>query len=155
MVYAAKSQNKIKAMVGAWPPSQIKLLKLHRQNAQQANREKQEVMQTTYFFDKWPNALLGFNAPITEGLVAFMTPTLDKQSFHIQRSELTSTMDYKHTKTQQLPNAPTHQLKISSTHQLTNLQTYKLTKTSTHKLKKLKNSQAQKNINPKTQKLKS
>ena len=107
-------------MVGAWLPSQIKLLKLHRQNAQQANREKQEVMQTTYFFDKWPNALLGFNAPITEGLVAFMTPTLDKQSFHIQRSELTSTMDYKHTKTQQLPNAPTHQLKISLTHQLTN-----------------------------------
>ena len=112
-------------MVGAWLPSQIKLLKLHRQNAQQANREKHEATQTTYFFDKWPNALLGFNAPITEGLVALMTPTLDKQSFHIQRSELTSTMDYKHTKTQQLPNAPTHQLKISSTHQLTNLQTYK------------------------------
>jgi len=49
MVYAAKSQNKIKAMVGAWPPSQIKLLNLHRQNAQQANREKHEAMQTTYF----------------------------------------------------------------------------------------------------------
>ena len=40
MVYAAKSQNKIKAMVGAWLPSQIKLLNLHRQNALQANREK-------------------------------------------------------------------------------------------------------------------
>lgn len=49
MVYVAKSQNKIKAMVGAWFPSQIKLLNLHRQNAQQANREKHEAMQTTYF----------------------------------------------------------------------------------------------------------
>ena len=70
----------------------------------------------------------GFNAPITEGFVAFAIPTLDKQSFHIQRSELTSSMDYKHTKTQQLTNAPTHQLKISSTHQLKNInpQTQKL-----------------------------
>ena len=87
-------------MVGAWLPSQIKLLNPHRQNALQANREKQETMQTTYLFDKWPNTLLGFNAPITEGLAAFVIPTLDKQSFHIQRSELTSSMDYKHTKTQ-------------------------------------------------------
>ncbi len=63
----------------------------------------------------------GFNAPITEGFVAFAIPTLDKLSFHIQRSELTSSMDYKHTKTQQLTNAPTHQLKISSTHQLKNI----------------------------------
>ena len=100
MVYAAKSQNKIKAMVGAWFPSQIKLLKLHRQNAQQANREKHEAMKTTCFFGKWPNALLGFNAPITEGLAAFVIRALDKQSFHIQRSELTNSMDYKHTKTQ-------------------------------------------------------
>lgn len=107
-------------MVGAWLPSQIKLLKLHRQNAQQANREKHEATQTTYFFDKWPNALLGFNAPITGGLVAFVIRALDKHSFHIQRSELTCSMDYKHTKTQQLTNAPTHQLKISSTHQPTN-----------------------------------
>ena len=70
----------------------------------------------------------GFNAPITEGFVAFAIPTLDKLSFHIQRSELTSSMDYKHTKTQQLTNAPTHQLKISSTHQLKNInpQTQKL-----------------------------
>ena len=51
-------------------------------------------------FDKWPNALFGFNVPITGGLVAFVIPTLDKQSFHIPRSELTSSMDYKHTKTQ-------------------------------------------------------
>ena len=99
----------------------------------------------------------GFNAPITEGFVAFAIPTLDKQSFHIQRSELTSSMDYKHTKTQQLTNAPTHQLKISSTHQLKNINpqtqnssTHQLKninprtqKTSTHKLK---------NINPRTQK---
>lgn len=49
MVCAAKSQHTIKAMVGAWLPSQIKLLNLHRQNALQANREKHEAMQTTYF----------------------------------------------------------------------------------------------------------
>lgn len=54
MAYAAKSQNKIKAMVGAWFPSQIKLLNLHWQNALQANREKQETMQTTHSFDKRP-----------------------------------------------------------------------------------------------------
>jgi len=40
MVYTAKSQNAIKPMVGAWFPSQIKLLNLHWQNALQANREK-------------------------------------------------------------------------------------------------------------------
>ena len=75
MVYAAKSQNKIKAMVGAWLPSQIKLLNLHRQNALQANREKQETMQTTHSFDKRPNALSGFNAPKNkEGLVAVAIP---------------------------------------------------------------------------------
>ena len=86
----------------------------------------------------------GFNAPITEGFVAFAIPTLDKLSFHIQRSELTSSMDYKHTKTQQLTNAPTHQLKISSTHQLKNINpqtqnssTPKITSSSTHKLKNL------------------
>ena len=84
----------------------------------------------------------GFNAPITEGFVAFAIPTLDKLSFHIQRSELTSSMDYKHTKTQQLTNAPTHQLKISSTHQLKK-NNPRTQKTSTHKLK---------NINPRTQK---
>jgi len=120
MVYAAKSQHKIKAMVWAWLPSQIKLLHLHRQNAQQANREKHEAMQTTYLFDKRPNALFGFHAPITGGLVVFVIPTLDKHSFHIQCSELNGSMDYIHTKTQQLTNAPTHQLKISSTHQCTN-----------------------------------
>jgi hypothetical protein len=49
MAYAAKSKNKIKAMVGAWFPSQIKLLNLHGQNTLQANREKHEAMQTTYF----------------------------------------------------------------------------------------------------------
>gem|GEM_PF-1527876 len=36
-------------MVGAWFPSQIKLLNLHGQNTLQANREKHEAMQTTYF----------------------------------------------------------------------------------------------------------
>lgn len=77
-------------------------------------------MQTTYLFDKRPIALSGFNAPITEGLAAFVIPTLDKHSFHIQRLELNGSMDYMHTKTQQLTNAPTHQLKISSTHQCTN-----------------------------------
>ena len=99
-------------------------------------------------FDKWPNALFGFNVPLTEGLVAFVIRALDKHSFHIQRSELTSSMDYKHTKTQQLTNAPTQQLKISSTHKLTNC------KNINPQIKKLKNLQAQKNINPKTQKLK-
>ena len=76
----------------------------------------------------------GFNAPITEGFVAFAIPTLDKLSFHIQRSELTSSMDYKHTKTQQLTNAPTKK------HQPTNS---KLINPKNHKL-----------INPQTQKLK-
>ena len=101
----------------------------------------------------------GFNAPITEGFVAFAIPTLDKLSFHIQRSELTSSMDYKHTKTQQLTNAPTHQLKKinpqtqnSSTHQLKkiNPQTQKLINSKT---KKLINSKTKKIINPKNQKL--
>ena len=115
----------------------------------------------------------GFNAPITEGFVAFAIPTLDKLSFHIQRSELTSSMDYKHTKIQQLTNAPTHQLKISSTHQLKNInpQTQNINprtqKTSTHKLKnsstqklkksstpKIRSSSTHKLINPSTQKLK-
>ena len=85
----------------------------------------------------------GFNAPITEGFVAFAIPTLYKLSFHIQRSELTSSMDYKHTKTQQLTNAPTHQLKISSTHQLKNINP-QTQNSSTHQLKK---------INPRTQKI--
>ena len=83
----------------------------------------------------------GFNAPITEGFVAFAIPTLDKLSFHIQRSELTSSMDYKHTKTQQLTNAATHQLKKinprtqkTSTHKLKNINP-RTQKTSTHKLK--------------------
>ena len=99
----------------------------------------------------------GFNAPITEGFVAFAIPTLDKLSFHIQRSELTSSMDYKHTKTQQLTNAPTHQLKISSTHQLKNINP-QTQNSSTHQLKKI-NPRTQKtsthklkNINPRTQK---
>ena len=124
----------------------------------------------------------GFNAPITEGFVAFAIPTLDKLSFHIQRSELTSSMDYKHTKTQQLTNAATHQLKKinprtqkTSTHKLKTHQpinskksTHELkkhqptnSKTSIHELKKhqptnskLINPKNHKLINPQTQKLK-
>ena len=112
---------------------------------------------------KRPNAPIWVNAPITEGFVAFAIPTLDKLSFHIQRSELTSSMDYKHTKTQQLTNAPTHQLKISSTHQLKNINP-QTQNSSTHKLKNInsktkkiinqKKSQAHQPTNSKTQKLK-
>ena len=114
---------------------------------------------------KRPNAPIWVNAPITEGFVAFAIPTLDKLSFHIQRSELTSSMDYKHTKTQQLTNAPTHQLKISSTQQLKNINP-QTQNSSTHKLKninsqtqnssthKLKNSSTHKLKNSSTQKLK-
>lgn len=111
---------------------------------------------------KRPNAPFGFNAPITEGFVAFAIPTLDKQSFHTRRLELTKSMDYKHTKTQQLTNAPTHQLKISSTHQLKNInpqtQKHQLTnsKTSIHELKKHQptNSKTHQPTSSKTHKLK-
>ena len=94
----------------------------------------------------------GFNAPITEGFVAFAIPTLDKQSFHTRRLELTKSMDYKHTKTQQLTNAPTHQLKISSTHQLKNINP----QTQKHQLtnSKLINPKTQNLINSKTHQLK-
>ena len=142
MVCAAKSQHTIKAMVGAWLPSQIKLLNLHRQNALQANREKQETMQTSHSFDKRPNALSGFNAPKNkEGLVAVAIPTPHKHSLscttcknkptnRLQRprkpnnSRMRQPINSKKSQAHQLINSQTHQLKNSSTHQLKNLNCY-------------------------------
>ena len=136
-------------MVGAWPPSQIKLLNLHRQNAQQANREKHEAMQTTHSFDKHPNALSGFNAPKNkEGLVAVAIPTPHKHSLSC------TTCKNKPTNRLQRPRKPNNsrmrQLKNSSTHQLTNSSTQKHINSSTQKLV---NSKTQKIISSSTHKL--
>ena len=136
-------------MVGAWPPSQIKLLNLHRQNALQANREKQETMQTTHSFDKHPNALSGFNAPKNkEGLVAVAIPTPHKHSLSC------TTCKNKPTNRLQRPRKPNNsrmrQLKNSSTHQLTNSSTQKHINSSTQKLV---NSKTQKIISSSTHKL--
>ena len=152
MVCAAKSQHTIKAMVGAWLPSQIKLLNLHRQNALQANREKQETMQTTHSFDKRPNALSGFNAPKNkEGLVAVAIPTPHKHSLscttcknkptnRLQRPRKPNNSRMRqpiNSKYHQLINSKTHQSKKSQAHQPINSQTHQLKNTSTHQLKNL------------------
>ena len=144
MVCAAKSQHTIKAMVGAWPPSQIKLLNLHRQNALQANREKQETMQTTHSFDKHPNALSGFNAPKNkEGLVAVAIPTPHKHSLSCTTcknkptNRLQTPRKPNNSQMRQLINPSTHKLINPSTHKLINSKTHQLINSSTQKLKLL------------------
>ena len=141
-------------MVGAWLPSQIKLLNLHRQNALQANREKQETMQTTHSFDKRPNALSGFNAPKNkEGLVAVAIPTPHKHSLSCTTcknkptNRLQRPRKPNNSRMRQPINSKNHQLINSktSTHKLTN------TKKSIHKLKnKQTQTQKQKPTNTKT-----
>ena len=137
-------------MVGAWLPSQIKLLNLHRQNALQANREKQETMQTTHSFDKRPNALSGFNAPKNkEGLVAVAIPTPHKHSLSC------TTCKNKPTNRLQRPRKPNNsrmrQPINSKYHQLKNSSIKKTTSSPTHQLT---NSSTQKHINSSIQKLK-
>ncbi len=159
-------------MVGAWLPSQIKLLNLHRQNALQANREKQETMQTTHSFDKRPNALSGFNAPKNkEGLVAVAIPTPHKHSLscttcknkptnRLQRPRKPNNSRMRqpiNSKYHQLINSKTHQSKKSQAHQPINSQTHQLKNTSTHQLKnssiqKLKKSSAHQPTNSLTHK---
>ena len=140
-------------MVGAWLPSQIKLLNLHRQNALQANREKQETMQTTHSFDKRPNALSGFNAPKNkEGLVAVAIPTPHKHSLscttcknkptnRLQRPRKPNNSRMRqpiNSKYHQLINSKYHQLINSKTHQSKKSQAHQPINSKTHQLKKLK-----------------
>ena len=162
MVCAAKSQHTIKAMVGAWLPSQIKLLNLHRQNALQANREKQETMQTTHSFDKRPNALSGFNAPKNkEGLVAWRYRHHTNTPYHVQRAKTNQPIDCKdhgNPTTHECANSPTHQLTNSKTHRPINSQTQKLVNSKTQKIissstHKLINSQTHQLTNSSTHKL--
>ena len=122
MVCAAKSQHTIKAMVGAWLPSQIKLLNLHRQNALQANREKQETMQTTHSFDKRPNALSGFNAPKNKkGLLPWRYRHHTNTPYHVQRAKTNQPIDYKDH-----GNPTTHECVNPSTQNIINSSTQKL-----------------------------
>ena len=140
-------------MVGAWLPSQIKLLNLHRQNALQANREKQETMQTTHSFDKRPNALSGFNVPKNkEGLVAVAIPTPHKHSLscttcknkptnRLQRPRKPNNSRMRqpiNSKYHQLINSKYHQLINSKTHQSKKSQAHQPINSKTHQLKKLK-----------------
>ena len=147
-------------MVGAWPPSQIKLLNLHRQNAQQANREKHEAMQTTHSFDKHPNALSGFNAPKNkEGLVAVAIPTPHKHSLSCTTcknkptNRLQRPRKPNNSRMRQLINPSTHKLKNSSIQKLKKSSAHQPTNSLIHKFINSKKSSTHQLINSSTHKL--
>ena len=146
-------------MVGAWPPSQIKLLDLHRQNAQQANREKHEAMQTTYFLISGLIPYLGLMClKIKKGLLPWRYRHHTNTPYHVQRAKTNQPIDYKdhgnptthecvNPSTQNIINSKTHQSKKSQAHQPINSQTHQLKNTSTRQFKNSKNHQL---INPQT-----
>ena len=149
-------------MVGAWPPSQIKLLDLHRQNAQQANREKHEAMQTTYFLISGLIPYLGLMClKIKKGLLPWRYRHHTNTPYHVQRAKTNQPIDYKdhgNPTTHECVNPSTHKLINSKTHQLVNSKTQKIISSSTHKLinqknHKLTNLSTHKLINSKTHQL--